>query len=120
VKTETITIKARDVRKGDITPWGVATSDAFNLLPRCFEAGEATITPSPEFTIARPVADPCPRGRMTIDSDGDIELDGRIHLVFSSSGRDNGTIARIVALWNEAEREPYRTTEEIERGIHHA
>jgi hypothetical protein len=126
VKTETLTIAAREVRAGDVTPYGISTTDAVSEFTGTvgFNIGPAILTLSEDhrITISRPVADPCPRGRMVIDSEGDLDLNGWNFLLNMGEGREihpakAAAGRRIVALWNEAESaEPYRTTEEIERG----
>jgi hypothetical protein len=127
VKIEQMTIAARDVRKGDVTPWGKADAvDAFlETMTRemriIIGVAEVWLNKEVKITISRPVADPCPRGRMIVDSEGDLNLNGWNFLLNMGEGREihpakAAAGRRIVALWNEAESaEPYRTTEEIER-----
>jgi hypothetical protein len=127
VKTETITVKACEVQVGDaigafivnhvlyvdskgFCKWMMDLQDkykAYMEFPR-----------DHLITISRPVADPCPRGRMTrtrTSGFGVTCIDGKQFSEFSADSL--GEIhRRMTALWNEAEREPYRTTEEIERG----
>jgi hypothetical protein len=115
MKTETLIIPANQVKSGDMTPYGVATTDAVSEFTGTvgFNIGPAILTLSEDhrITISRPVADPCPRGRMTATPSG-VLLIGDCQ---TFGERWKAAARRIVALWNEAESaEPYRTTEEIE------
>jgi hypothetical protein len=67
-------------------------------------------------TISRPVADPCPRGRMGM-IDGLLAINGKMVCNMPSEIR-NATWDRLIALFNEAEAAPvYRSTAEIEAGL---
>jgi hypothetical protein len=117
MKTETLIIPANQVKSGDMTPYGVATTDAVSEFTGTvgFNIGPAILTLSEDhrITISRPVADPCPRGRMTVTPSGVLLIED----CQTFGERWNAAARRIVALWNEAEAAtPYRTTEEIERG----
>jgi hypothetical protein len=123
VKTETIQIAAKDVQIGDVidgrkvhvTGYHPPMMRIYCIIPT-HETSLCIDCPADAMlTISRPVADPCPRGRMSLDSDGYIRIDGEQVV---KTRRECVPIIwkRCVALWNEAESaEPYRTTEEIER-----
>ncbi len=122
MKSETMTIRASEVKVGDVSGSVkiVGTRVEGNVVAIEFEKrwDVYRIPSEMEIVVSRPVPDPCPRGRMTIDGDGDLDLNGWNFLCnVGSSGISVAKAAaarRIVALWNEAEREPYRTTAEIE------
>lgn len=114
MKTETITISAGQVEVGDtLTLTVIANSkhDDKYSARISFPFGWVALKPDEPVTVTRPVADPCPRGRMTLE-DGMFCVAGSL---IASMDREviNAYMREMAKRWNEIES---RTTAEIERG----
>lgn len=115
-----LTIKAKDLLVGDATDSGsicairqVAKSVVIEITG---QPGEARIPAEWMVSIARAVADCCPRGNLMIDDYGLVTIDKKSLLCAPLADR-RLVAERIVALWNEAEAEkPYRPIAKISRG----
>jgi hypothetical protein len=117
MQSETVTVKACEVKVGDVTALGIVESDAY--LEAGLQGELATFwtkdgyriqcKPAKGITISRHVADPCPRGRMDIQS-GLLTIDGKIIAIMGTE-KINACMREVVVRWNKHED---RTAAEIE------
>jgi hypothetical protein len=118
MKTETMTVKACEVKRDDFISGELVTDvrpDGCVILIHMIGLRLPARVPNEwPLTISRPVADPCPRGHLAWTTDP--SLDGFFVGMKTKGGAEMRR--RLVALWNEAEAaQPYRTTAEIEAGL---
>ncbi len=113
MKTETLTIPAREVKAGDVTPWGTVEDAGQYAAGMCEQVyftilgADVIADLNMKITVTRPVADVRPRGRMDIDFAGCLCLNGARVMHLAKEQR-NLIEARIAELWNAAESGPTR------------